>query len=72
MDRLSQLAADLSAVLEQLHDEAGRRELSDLNAPLSWLTEANRWLHYEVDRANSDDRERDPVPFTFIPAELRR
>ena len=70
MDRLAELAAELSTVLAQLREEANAGELRQLAAPLAWLDEANGWLKYELVRAYSP--ERDPVPFTYIPADLRR
>jgi hypothetical protein len=70
MDRLAELSSQLNAVLTQLHEEALRRDLHQLNPPLSWLDEANGWLKYELVRLNSLDR--DPVPFTYIPIGLRK
>lgn len=70
MDRLAELAAELNSVLAQLHEEAVRRDLRQLNPPLVWLDESNSWLSYELARLYS--LERDPVPFTYIPVDLRR
>jgi hypothetical protein len=70
MDRLAELAAELNSILAQLHEEAAQRDLRRLNAPLAWLDEANGWLKYELVRLYSV--ERDPVPFTYIPVDLRR
>jgi hypothetical protein len=70
MDRLAELAAELNSVLAQLHDEAARFDLRQLNPPLAWLDESNGWLKYELARLYSV--ERDPVPFTYIPVDLRR
>jgi len=70
MDHLAELAAELNTVLAQLHEEAGRRGLRELNPPLAWLDESYGWLRYELARLNSI--ERDPVPFTYIPVDLRR
>lgn len=70
MDRLTELAAELNAVLTQLQEEASRRNLRELNPPLAWLDESNSWLKYELARLYSV--ERDPMPFTYIPVDLRR
>ena len=70
MDRLTVLAAELNTVLTQLRDEAARRDLCELTAPLAWLDESYSWLKYELAHLNSI--ERDPVPFTYIPVDLRR
>ncbi len=70
MDRLAELSSQLNAILTQLHEEALRRDLHQLNPPLSWLDEANGWLKYALVRLNSLDR--DPVPFTYIPIDLRK
>ena len=70
MDRLTELAAELNSVLTQLQEEASRRDLRELNPPLAWLDESNSWLKYELARLYSV--ERDPVPFTYIPLDLRR
>lgn len=70
MDRLAELSNQLNAILTELHGEALRRDLPQLNPALSWLDEANSWLKYELTRLNSLDR--DPVPFTYIPIELRK
>ncbi len=71
MDRLAQLALDLSNTLEELRGEAHRRNLPELIVPLAWLEEANCWLKYELARGHGA-AERDPVPFTYIPADLRK
>lgn len=71
MDRLVQLTAHLSEVIEQIHKEARERDARDLIAPLSWLDEANHWLRYEMECTDSPAR-RDGVPFTYIPVDLRR
>lgn len=70
MDRLAELATELNTILTQLHEEAAQRNLCRLNPPLAWLDEANGWLKYELVRLYSPDR--DPVPFTYIPVDLRR
>jgi hypothetical protein len=70
MDRLTDLAQQLSATLEELHDEAASRDLRTLMPPLSWLDEANGWLKYELEHLHTPDR--DPVPFSYIPIHLRR
>lgn len=70
MDRLAELAAELNSILAQLHEEASRRDVRQLNPPLAWLDEANGWLKYELVRLYT--LERDPVPFTYIPVDLRR
>jgi hypothetical protein len=67
MDRLIELSAQLNGVLTQLHEEAARRDLRQLNPPLTWLDEANGWFKYEMVRLNA--LERDPVPFTYIPVD---
>ncbi len=71
MDRLAELARDLSNVLTELRQEANRRDIEQLAAPLSWLDEANGWLRYELSRAYGPGQQ-DPVPFTYIPIELRK
>ncbi len=71
MDRLAELAHDLSRVLDELQEEAQRRDLPKLMAPLAWLDEANGWLRFELERVSHPDR-REAVPFTYIPVELRR
>ena len=70
MDRIAELSSQLNAVLTELHEEAVRRDLHQLNPPLAWLDEANGWLKYELVRLNALDR--DPVPFTYIPVDLRK
>ena len=71
MDHLTQLSIDLSSVLDELRQEAAQRDLRRLAAPLAWLDEANGWLRYELERSTHPGT-RDPVPFTYIPADLRR
>lgn len=71
MHRLSELSAELDRILEELRREAARCGVAELNAPLAWLSEARGWLAYELDRLEDGGR-RDPVPFTYIPAMLRR
>lgn len=71
MDRLAELADDLSSLLDQLQQEAQRRDQRELMAPLAWLDEASGWLRIELARAAAP-RRRDPVPFTYIPVGLRR
>ncbi len=70
MDRLAELAAQLNSVLCQLHEEAAKSGLRELNPPLAWLDESYGWLRYELARLHSI--ERDPMPFTYIPIDLRR
>jgi hypothetical protein len=71
MDRLTQLSLDLTALLTEIRDEANRRDLTAMAAPLSWLDEANGWLNYELARAQTPSL-REPVAFTFVPTHLRR
>lgn len=71
MDRLVELTTHLSETLEQLHAEARARDARELMAPLAWLDEANSWLRYELECADSPARRSD-VHFTYIPVELRR
>lgn len=71
MDRVSRLADDLSAVLDELHRQAADDNVRSLMAPLAWLDEANGWLRYELARLPESPRD-DPVPFTYIPQSLRR
>jgi hypothetical protein len=71
MDRISQLADDLSVVLDQLHQEAAGAGLRPLMAPLAWLDEANAWLRYELERL-PDPAPEAPVAFTYIPVSLRK
>lgn len=71
MDRLAELVTDLSNTLDALRKEAERRNLRDLAVPLAWLDEANYWLRYEVARTYGVGG-REPVPFTYIPADLRK
>jgi hypothetical protein len=70
MDRLAELANDLSVILAELREEASRSNLRQLAAPLAWLDESNGWLRYELARARSPQRA--PVPFTYVPVELRK
>jgi hypothetical protein len=70
MDRLTELANDLTAILAELREEACRGNMRQLAAPLAWLDESNGWLRYELSHRCSP--ERDPVPFTYIPVELRK
>jgi len=80
MDRLRQLADDLTRTLDELQCEAARRDARPLMAPLAWLDEANAWLRYELRRVTCEDAAhgaahgaaRDVVPFTYIPVELRK
>lgn len=69
MDRVSQLADELSSVLDQLHEEAAGNDMRSLMAPLAWLDEANSWLRYELVQRHSD-RPAEPVAFTYIPVSL--
>ena len=72
MDRLSDLALRLTSVLDELHAEASARSLSDLQAPLAWLDEANGWLTFELDRVRRPQA-RDTGPrFVYIPVAPRR
>lgn len=71
MNRLSELATDLTNVLADLRQEADTRDLRQLAAPLAWLDEANCWLRYELARVR-DPAVREPVPFTYIPVDLRK
>ena len=71
MDHLSELAADLTRILDRLQSEAAQEERRELMAPLAWLDEASAWLRYELARAASPG-EREPVPFTYIPLAYRR
>ena len=71
MDRFTELSADLKSTLDELQEEAMRRNVRELMAPLAWLDEANRWLTFELDRLHSGGP-RDPVPFTYIPVDLRK
>ena len=70
MDRLTTLAEELNDVLAQLHEEASRLDVREVNPPLAWLDESYAWLKYELAHLNSI--ERDPVPFSYIPVDLRR
>lgn len=71
MDRLAELTTDLSALLDELKREADDCEARGLLTPIAWLEEANTWLKYELTRHYNPER-RDPVPFTYIPVDLRR
>ena len=71
MDRLTELSADLKRTLDELNDEAVRRNVCELMPALAWLGEANRWLTFELDRLRGGT-ECDPVPFTYIPVDLRK
>jgi hypothetical protein len=71
VDRLTELAADLKRTLDELSDEAMRRNVRELMAPLAWLGEANTWLAFELDRLHGAGP-REPVPFTYIPVDLRK
>jgi hypothetical protein len=70
MDRISQLANDLSVTLDELHDEAARLGLRPLIVPLAWLDEANGWLRYEL--SSLEAPRRDPVPFTYVPLAVQK
>ena len=70
MDRLVELTTDLTNTLRDLREEVQRRELDRVSASLAWLDEAAYWLKSELARAYSMEPE--PVPFTFIPANLRK
>jgi hypothetical protein len=70
-DRLYELSNQLAALIEQMRSESERRDASDLQAPLDWLEEANRWLNYNLAQM-SGQLPRDAVPFTYIPVELRK
>jgi hypothetical protein len=71
MDRLTELSADLKRTLDELNDEAIRRNVRELMPPLAWLDEAHRWLAFELDRLNGGGAH-EAVPFTYVPVELRR
>ena len=71
MDRLTTLARDLTSILEEIYEEAERRDIRELDAPLAWLSEANGWLRHAIIRSSSPGM-REPVPFTYIPVEYRR
>jgi hypothetical protein len=70
MDRLAQLSADLSKILDELQAEATQQDARELMAPLAWLDEAYGWLRHEMEAAQTGRR--DPVPFTYIPVQLRK
>lgn len=70
MDRLTELAADLTALLDLIQREAVAADRRDLTAPLAWLDEAGQWLRYELARAANEERE--PVLFTYIPLAYRK
>lgn len=71
MDRVSQLADELTTVLDRLQEEAARHDMRALMAPLAWLDEANSWLRYELVRERAD-RPAESVAFTYIPLSLRK
>lgn len=71
MDRLSQLADELTSVLDELHHEAAAHGQRPLMAPLAWLDEANSWLRVELRRTQTGASE-EQVPFTYIPVALRK
>lgn len=71
MDRLAELAAELSSIIDEMQREAAAREMRELMAPLAWLDDANGWLNYELARCGEPGA-RDPVPFTYIPVSLRK
>lgn len=71
MDRIAELSHELTRVLAELREEADRRDLPQLAAPLHWLDEAERWLNYEIARYYAPPG-REPVPFTYVPIHLRR
>jgi len=71
MDRLADLAQQLSATLDELQAIAAQSDQRQLMAPLAWLDEANGWLRYEIARL-AQPGIREPVPFSYIPANLRR
>ena len=70
MDRLTELDAELTRILDEIAFEVERRGARDLAAPVAWLYEARGWLQYELARARSG--EPNSVPFTYVPLELRR
>jgi hypothetical protein len=70
MDRLVELTTDLTTTLRDLREELRRRDLERVSASLAWLDEAAFWLKYELARAGSSEPE--SVPFTYIPANLRK
>jgi hypothetical protein len=71
MDRLAQLSAELSALLDEMQMEANKRDARELMAPLAWLDEAHAWLRYEMAHGYGADA-REPVPFTYIPLSMRK
>jgi len=71
MDRVSQLADELTTVLDRLQEEAACHDMRSLKAPLAWLDEANSWLRYELLRQRAD-RQAESVAFTYIPLSLRK
>ena len=71
MDRLAELDAELTRILDEIAFEVERRGARDLAAPVAWLYEARGWLQYELGRSRSADAGT-AVPFTYIPLELRR
>lgn len=72
MDRLTELAADLTALLDLIQREAETTDRRELTAPIAWLDEACQWLRYELALAANPDHEKEPVPFTYIPLAYRR
>lgn len=72
MDRLTELATDLTALLDTIQREAEAADRRDLTAPLAWLDEASQWLRYELARAADPQGKKEPVPFTYIPLAYRR
>ena len=71
MDRLAELTTNLTALLEELKREVDDHEARGLLTPIAWLEEANGWLKYELTRFYNPER-RDPVPFTYIPVDMRK
>ena len=69
MDRLVELTTDLTNILRDLREEVQRRELDRASASLAWLDEAAFWLKFDLARAYSMEPE--PVPFSYVPADLR-
>jgi len=73
MDRVSQLADELTSVLDRLHEEAVGSDMRSLMAPLAWLDEANSWLRYELVQCHTEGRApAQSVAFTYIPVSLRK
>jgi hypothetical protein len=71
MDRVSELADELTNILDRLHDEAAHGNMRSLMAPLAWLDEANSWLRYELVQHRGEQVD-GSVAFTYIPLSLRR